>query len=168
MSTTSSFQKKQINNEIERAINSGFSIDTSNDQNFLTDSTYQWDDLNNLKDSLGNSVLEFMGQVNTIITNPEVIANLGERKNHFNQLINIFFSDISEFSHKVKHLREQHEHLTGRITDINQFNAYNRIAIQYQALYTELHALITPTLSDLVVTISEIIPMAQNNTQQEG
>lgn len=152
------FEKKKINKEIDKAINEGFSIDTSDDASFLKDKEYSWDDLNRLKTELGNSVLDFVGQVNTIITNRTVIYNLGDKKHHFEKLINIFFTDINNFSNKVKDLRVQHEHRTGHVNDINEFNLYNRLAIQYHALFTELSALITPTLSDILLTISETVP----------
>jgi len=164
MSNTN-FQKKQIAREVNKVIQSGFSIDTSDDEQALKDQPYFWDDLNTLKDELGNSIIEFIGQVNAIITNPEVIQNLGDRKEHFEKLVTTFFSDINEFSHRVKELRIQHEDRTGHVNDINEFNNYNRIAISYHSLYTELSALITPTLSDLVLTISEVVP---NQTVQDS
>ena len=86
MSTTN-FQKKQIAREVNKVIQNGFSIDTSDDQKALKDQPYFWDDLNTLKDELGSSIIEFIGQVNAIITNPEVIQNLGDRKEHFEKLL---------------------------------------------------------------------------------
>jgi len=91
MSNTN-FQKKQIAREVNKVIQSGFSIDTSDDEQALKDQPYFWDDLNTLKDELGNSIIEFIGQVNAIITNPEVIQNLGDRKEHFEKLVTTFFS----------------------------------------------------------------------------
>ena len=164
---STNFQKKQITQEIDKVISNGFSIDTTQDSSFLTDKPYSWDDLTQLKDELGNSILEFVAQVNTIITNPEVIRNLGKEKDHFQRLVSVFFSDINEFSHKVKEIRLQHEGRTGHINDINEFNLYNRIAITYHSLYSELSALITPTLSDLVLTISEVVPNAPLNSTSE-
>lgn len=155
---TSTFQKKQIAKEVDKAINKDFNIDTHLDEEFLADKNYSWDDLNNLKNDLGNSILEFVGQVNSIITNPQVISNLKDKSNHFQKLITMFFTDINEFSGKVKDLRVQHENFSGHINNLDDFNLYNRIAISYHSLYTELSALITPTLSEIVLTISEVVP----------
>lgn len=155
---TTEFQKKQISREVDKVINSGFSIDMSRDTELLDDKPYDWNDINILKDELGNSIIQFLGQVNSIITNPDVISNLKDKKEHFEKLINIFFTDINDFSHKVKELREQHEGMSGHVKDINEFNNYNRIAITYHSMYNELLSLITPTLSELVLVISEVVP----------
>lgn len=163
------FQQKQITTEINRAINQGFSIDTHEDAELLINQNYSWDDLNKFKEELGNSVLQFVYQVNEIITSPNVINNLGEHKEHFSKLVNVFFTDINEFSNRVMSLRVQHEHLTGPIKDLNEYNLYNRIAINYHSLYTELSALVTPTLSELVMTISDVanIPVEQQQTNNQ-
>lgn len=150
------FQQKQIATEINRAINQGFSIDTHRDAELLVNQNYNWDDLNKFKEELNNSVLQFVCQVNEIITSPDVINNLGEHKEHFGKLVNVFFTDVNEFSNRVKDLRVQHEHLTGPLKDLNEYNLYNRIAINYHSLYTELSALVTPTLSELIMTISDV------------
>lgn len=150
-------EKKQITKEINKALSSGFNINTETDEEFLRKSKYNWDDLNKLKDDLGFSIIDFIGQVNVAITNPDIINNLGNQKEHFNKVVNLFFSDINDFSHKVKTIRTEHEHLSGHINNINEFNNYNRIAIQYQALFSELATLITPTLSDLMLTINEVV-----------
>jgi len=150
-------ERKQITKEVNKAINSGFKINTDSDEDFLKNSNYNWDDLNKLKEELGNSIIEFVGQVNVIITNADIIKNLNDRKEHFEKLVVIFFNDINDFSNKVKNIRLEHEHLTGHINNINEFNNYNRLAIQYQALFTELSTLITPTLSELMFIISDVV-----------
>jgi hypothetical protein len=162
----SAFEKKKIVTEIDRAINETFSIDTGNDADFLSTEKYSWDDLEKLKTELGNSILEFIGQVNVVITNREIIAKLGEKRTHFEKLVTLFFSDVNEFSNKVKNLRLQHEGKTGHINDINEFDQYNRIAIGYHSLFTELSALVTPTLSDIILTVSEVIPNAVIQTEE--
>ena len=155
-------EKKKMVTEIDRALATGFQINTQGDEAFLSDKAYSWDDLIQLKEELGNSVVQFVGQVSVIIINPEVQAQLGNKRQHFERVVEVFFNDINCFSNKVKELRSQHEHMSGHINDINQFNQYNRIAITYHSMFTELQMLITPTLSDIMLTGSEIIP---TNTQ---
>jgi hypothetical protein len=165
---TNKLEQKLITKEINKALSSGFNINTESDEDFLSKSTYNWDDLNKLKEELGISILEFIGQVNCAITNPDIINNLGDQKDHFNKVVNLFFSDINTFSHKVKDIRVVHEHLSGHINNINDFNNYNRIAIQYQALFSELATLITPTLSDLMLTINDVVkPTGPETINQE-
>lgn len=156
------FKKNVISTEIDKVINNGFSIDVSGDEAALSNSNYNWDDLNKLKDDLGHSVLEFIGQVNAIITNPQITNSLGDKRPHFEQLVSLFFSDINTFSNKIKDLRVQHEHQYGKVNDINEFDHYNRLAFQYHGLYSELTTLITPTLSELVLTITEITDQANS------
>lgn len=156
------FTQKPLAKKIEKIVNNNLHIDTSQDEDILNLHQYSWDDLEKLKNDLGNSILQFIGQVNTIITNAEIINNLGNHKTNFNKLVSIFFSDINEFSNKVKNIRLQHEGKTGKIIDLNEFNIYNRLSIQYHSLFTELTTLIAPTLSDLMLTISEISQELRN------
>lgn len=152
---------KQITSAVNNALAAGFQINTSGDASFMQEQALNWNDLVILKDELGHSIIEFVGQVNALITNPAIINNLGDKKDHFERVVQVFFSDINDFSNKVKELRDQHEQFTGPITDLNQSNLYNRIAIQYNTLYQELQILVTPTLSDLVLTVHSItIPTA--------
>lgn len=153
---SANLEQKQITKEINKALNSGFKINTESDEDFLKNSNYSWDDLNNLKEDLGKNILEFVFRVNEIIQNKDIVNNLNDKKEHFDKLISLFFSDINNFSLSVKNLRKQHEHLSGHINNINDFNVYNRIAIQYQSLFSELATLITPTLSDLMLTITDV------------
>ena len=148
---------KQITSAVNSALAAGFQINTQNDAAHLKDKTYSWDDLKQLKEELGNSVIEFVGQVNAITTNPQIINNLGVKKAHFERVVQVFFSDIGEFSSKVKEIRMQHEDKSGLVGDINEFNLYNRLAITYHSLFTELQTLITPTLSDIVLTVSKLV-----------
>lgn len=150
-------EQKQISKEINKVLNTGFKINTDSDEEFLKTSNFNWDDLNKLKEDLGKNILEFIFQVNEIITNKDIINNLKDQKEHFEKVVSLFFSDINDFSAKVKTIREQHEHLSGHINNINDFNNYNRIAIQYQSMFSELATLITPTLSDLMITINDVV-----------
>lgn len=149
-------EKKKLSRELDRVFNNNLVVDDSSDEEFLKKNNYTWDELNTLKEDLAKSVFEFITQVTTIITNSQVMNNLGDKKDHFNKLVNLFFSDINTFSNKVAKLREEHEHLNGAITTLEDFDKYNRIAIHYQALFSELATLITPTLSEIVLTIAEI------------
>lgn len=150
------FKQKEITKSINKALEDGFEINTNEDENFLERESYSWDDLNQLKTELGERVMEFISQVNMITTNQLIANNLGEHKTHFQKVVLTFYSDINEFSKKIKILREEHEHLSGKVKNINEFNVYNRIAITYHSLFMEMTTLITPTLSDLVLTVSKI------------
>lgn len=140
---------------VSSAVNQ-ISRDASGDQGIMDQENFNWDDLNKLKEELGNSILDFCGQVNAMAKNPEVVNNLGSKRDHFFKLVQLFFQDVQNFSSKVADLRVQHEHLSGHVSDLDGYNAYNRIAITYHSLYTELSTLVSPTLSDLVLTVSEI------------
>lgn len=149
-------EQKQITKEINKALTSGFHINTDADEDFLKDSNFNWDDLVKLKEELGTSIIQFIGQVQSVITNVDIINNLGDQKAHFDKVVSLFFSDINEFSHRVKNIRTEHEHLSGHISNINDFNKYNRIAIEYQSMFSDLATLMTPTLSDIMLTVNEV------------
>ena len=161
-------KKNTLTSEINRIVSQGMTADTGNDAAALQDLTFSWDDLNTLKDDLGNTVLGFMGEVQKILTNTEVIAKLGGERAHFEKLVAVFFNDLTAFSGKIKDLRVQHEHRTGRITDLDGFNLYNRLSITYHSLYEELSMLMAPTLSDLVLTISKVTAAPNETTQPEA
>jgi len=148
-------QQKELTKAINKVIKDDFKVNTTDDEIILEDSKFSWDDLTQLKEELGNHILDFVSQVNSIVTNQSVINSLKDQLPYFNKLIMVFFSDINEFSGKVKTLREQHEGRTGPVINITDFDTYNRIAIMYQSYFTELTALVTPTLSDLVLVIAE-------------
>ena len=142
---------------ISSAIKDVFSINTQGDAAFLKHTNYQWEDLTTLMIDLGGSVLEFMGRVHSILANKDIMENLGDGKPRFDKLVALFHSDLDEFSKKVKTLREEHENRTGRIDNLTDYNTYNRISINYHALFNELTTLLTPTLSDLMLTVHEIV-----------
>lgn len=147
----------------------------SDDNLELTNSDYNWGELNQLKDELGASIIEFLNQVTSISMNPEVVAAIkasgnnesGNKFEYFNNLVSLFMKDIDSFSKKVKHIRQQHEHLSGKITDVTQFNLYNRLSIDYQVLYTELVSLVSPTLTEIVALVHEAQVHLQNSKAEQ-
>lgn len=165
MSDNVKLQPKPIAMSVKRAAHGDMEIDRSGDEQLLMDENYSWDDLNVLKEELGSSIMSFVLQVKSTLEQPEIINNLGSRSNEFNQTVNLFFSDVDEFSHKVKTNREMHEGRTGHVKDLTEFNLYNQVAMTYHSLFAELGSLITPTISKLMMIISEIVDL--NNTLTE-
>lgn len=151
---------KKLSVAVSRAGSTGFSVDTSHDNEFLEGQNYSWDDLRKLKDELGAGVLEFVGQVNQMLQNPDIVNNLGEQTKHFSDTVEIFFKDITGFSEKIRVVREQHEHLSGPVTDLNQLSLYNRLAMNYHSLCSELTILVGPTISELILTVSKAVDLA--------
>lgn len=137
------------------------------DLDFLKEKLYQWDDLNTLKDSLGSNIMDFISQVNSLIISPTVISNLKDRKPEFDKLVQVFYSDVSAFSKDVAIIRTKHENKTGAIQTGEDFDEYNRLAIEYHNLFTELSSLVTPTLSSLMVLLSELEQPAQDTEATE-
>jgi hypothetical protein len=169
---TEEHNEEPTNKEMTKIINDTFSkdfcIETDNDQDFLRNGNYSWDDLITLKQDIGNNILDFIGQVNSIIMNNSIVSNLGSHKSHFNKLVALFYSDINEFSKTVKELSSEHEGKSGSIVDINDYNNYNRLAIQYHAAFTELATLISPTLSEIVILVNDIsVEYEKNHKTQE-
>ena len=158
------FKQKPLTKELDSVFNKHIEINTETDKEFfLEKNNYKWEDLNILKEELGKNIIDFLSQVNSIITRQDIITNLGSRKEEFEKTVMTFFNDINEFSSKVKSLSEQHKNKSGNITNMDEFNIYNRLAIFYNVYTTELLELVTPTLSNLVLIVSEVISDIQNN-----
>lgn len=155
--------QKELTKAINTAINNNFVVNKNADESLLQESNFNWDDLTKLKEELGKHVIQFMAQVSELLTNPSVIRSLKDKTKQFDKLIAVFFSDINEFSGKIKTLRTEHESKNGPVIDIAEFDAYNRISIMYQSYFTELHSLVTPTLSELLFLVSECIPNDTSN-----
>lgn len=170
MAVTTNLKLKPLATKIHKVTHGEMEVDTTGDEDLLQEETYSWDELNALKDELGKGVVSFVFQVESVLKNPDVVNNLGTHASDFKQTVDLFFSDINNFSLEVKGNRLLHEHLTGKVTDLSQLNLYNRCAMTYHSMFAELSALVTPTLSKLMLIISEIIddnaPLAV--TEEEG
>ena len=155
---------------VQSTIKNDIAIDTSGDEDFMEGQTYSWDELNTLKSELASAVMDFTNSVVEIVRNPFVTSGcLGEDQSRFDSTVKTFFSDINHFSNQVKELRQEHEHLSGPITDITGFNVYNRVSITYHNLFTELNALAAPSLSNLIILLTEVEnKMAQAKKEKEA
>jgi len=161
--SNSTFKQKPLTKEIDSVFNNNIEINIESDEEFLRKNNYKWEDLNILKEELGKYIIDFVTQVNTIISRQDIVSNLGNKKEEFEKTILTFFEDINKFSIKIKSLADEHKNKNGNITDMNEFDIYNRLAIYYNVYTTELLELVTPTLSNLVLIVSEISHDIQNN-----
>lgn len=159
-------QKKQLSSAVKQ-VTDEMQVDTSGDLGLLEGENYSWDELNSLKDELGSGVLKFVGQVNSVVQNGEIVSRLGDQKQKFHDTVQIFFNDINEFSSKVKANRELHEHMSGKVNDLDEFDLYNRCAMTYHTLFEELSMLVTPTLSAIMIMITDIVDN-EAGTEVEG
>lgn len=146
---------------VARAGKTGFEVDTSHDQELLSAQSYNWDDLTRLKDELGHGVLEFTGQVTQLARNEDITKNLGPDTKHFADTVNLFFKEITEFSDRVRVNREQHEHKSGPLASMDEFNVYNRVAMTYHTLCNELTILITPIVTELMLITTKVVDRAR-------
>lgn len=142
-------------------------IDTTGDNDLFEQEDFIWDDLIKLKDDIASEVIKFSIHLHEAVSRPDVMSNLGDMKDEFEQTVMIYGKDIQNFSNKVKAVFSQHEHKTGKVTDMDDYNLYNRLSIEYQAMYCELIDLMNPTLSKLMILIAEIVPDAEPEEVQE-
>ncbi len=144
---------KDVKETIDAAVEEGFEHEESIEDVLCGD--YVWEDLKTLKDELASAVIGLTLEIGSIVSAPAIMNNLGEKKEHVSKMIQVFYKDVDRFSSKVAKVRVEHEDKVGKLTDIEEFNTYNRVAITYQNLYTELNGLLAPTMADIVLTISE-------------
>lgn len=143
-------------------------IDSDVNKNLIDTFTETWDDLTKMKDELAHSVIDFIQQVHSIIDNPTVQQVIGDRKSELDKLYNVFRSDIEEISSRIAGIRVKHESKSGRMTSLEEMTEYSRIFMEYQTIFTELQALLTPTLSSMVLLIDEVSPKQEQVVQQES
>jgi hypothetical protein len=151
------FKKKQLNAEVERLVNSGFKVNDEADNLEVAQAKLNWEDLDNIKNEIGKHTIEFIYNVNSIITNEAIVSNLKDKKADFDKLVNLFFTDIKKFSENIAKLRVQHEGKTGPITTMQDYNTYNNLAIQYHYLYSQISTLLAPTVAEIVFLVGDII-----------
>lgn len=150
-----------INRQIDKLVEQGMMIDRSGDADVLSNINQKWDDLNELRKQLADTVMTFTGQVYTLINNNNVLGVLGDQRAHFDKLVQTFFADVEAFSTRVKTLRLQHEERTGKIETIDDYGLFTNLSLQYQNANDELNVLLTPTLSELVLIVHEQVSAAQ-------
>lgn len=143
-------------------------IDSDVNKNLIDTFTETWDDLTKMKDELAHSVIDFIQQVHSIIDNPTVQQVIGDRKSELDKLYNVFRSDIEEISSRIAGICVKHESKSGRMTSLEEMTEYSRIFMEYQTIFTELQALLTPTLSSMVLLIDEVSPKQEQVVQQES
>lgn len=144
--TKANFKKNQLSETVSDILDG--------DINYTDDATlsnYNWDDLNKLREELGQSIMTFVSGVSDVITNKDIVDNLGPDVSSFNKAVNTFFSDVNDFSNKVGKLRVTHESRSGIISNPSEFDEYNRVAIQYHSLFNELSVLVTPSITEIML-----------------
>lgn len=139
------------------------SVNTDGDANLLSTLTETWDQLQEMKNQMASSVLEFVGHVEEITNSPQIMQNLGVHKGEFDKLLRVFYTDIDGFTRKMQEVRLQHDTRTGRIASMEELSLYNHLAMEYATLNQQLMTLIGPTIGSMMVLINETIPTIQSD-----
>ena len=141
-------------NTLTKAIEDSFYVDTTEDKNLLQEKAFNWDDLNKLKDEISQAVITFMLEVQKVLSREDIVKLLKEEDQvKLAKLVQLFYNDLNLFSEKIQETRMQHESKSGTITDMKDFDLYNRLAIQYHALFSELNSLVTPTIAEMITIL---------------
>jgi hypothetical protein len=138
-----------IAREINKLADNNFTV-TTDDSDVLSKMQVSWDDLLALKDELSSQVLNLVSNVMSIAENQQIVAAL-QNKDNFHKVVNVFFQDVNEYSAKVKTVRTQHEHKSGRIASIEENEEYNKLAVEYYRLSEELINVLAPTVTEIIV-----------------
>lgn len=161
--------KKKLAKAVKSVVdNEEVIVDIEDDETFLANNPVSWSDLDKLKDDLGNTIMNLVFEIKSTIENPQVVNNLGEKADEFKSLVTLFFSDVNDFSNQVKTARSEHEGRSGRITTLEDYNTYNRLAITYHNLYMELISLTSPTMSAIVLMIADITSEMDIKAKEEA
>lgn len=167
MRNQNKFKRTAINAAISTSFNQSLTVDNTGDEELLGGENYNWDNLQQLKNELGKCVYDLTMNIRMIIMQPAVYNNLGPNKEHFDRVVGIYMKDITDFSERVAKLRVEHETRVGPVTSLEDFNVYNRIALSYSAMYSELMTLLAPAISEIILLIpKEANESTINNTVQ--
>lgn len=146
--------------EISAAVSAAVSQDNNPDSKYFEvdkDPLY-WQTLTDLKNELGNAMITFCVQVQTIATNPEIRGKLGDRLPEFERLEEAFKTDIDRFGAQIQSLRELYEHKTGMVDNLDDYGLYQRVWIEFNNAMMELHALMGPIISSMFLIINQVMP----------
>lgn len=158
---------KTLTKEINKLVNNNFQV-TTNDDDIVGNITSTWDEINELKYTISEELLNLVHNVNAIITNDEIIKNISEKdKDKFTRLVNLFFTDVNDYSFKIKELRAQHEEKTGRIESIEEFEKYNRLAFNYYTISNEIISILSPIITEIIVISSANVQNKLNEVNEK-
>lgn len=152
-------EKTALSQAVDLAIDEVY-VDKSKDAEFLSNIGEGWDDLNTLKNDMAKSVLTFVMEIESILNHQEIIDMLGEQRSEFNNLVNVFWSDIDRFSKTMQELRSQHEHRSGKLATMEELNEFTRLSMSYQTLQVEMNSLLSPTMAGIVLILHEAAPQS--------
>lgn len=159
-------KQTSISRAVEAVVNDSIRVNTASHNEILNNLTETWEDLQNVKNTIASGVLDFVTQVESITQQQVIMANLGQHEAEFRRLENVFYTDLNGFTLKIQELRVEHEHRTGAITSLDDLNTYNRLAVEYSALNSQLLTLIGPTITSMIILVNEVVPTIQAQQQQ--
>ena len=136
----------------------GLTVDTSGDAQTLNSNKECWDDLSVLKNDLATTLLQFVVEIESAVTSPEILNALGADRHEFDKTVNVFYSDINRFTEQIQSLRSQHEHFSGGIDSMDDLNLFTRLSMSYQTLQIELHSLLGPTMANIILILHQALP----------
>lgn len=165
LQSAKSFVKKPTARAAQKAVGGDFTVDMDSDADLLDKNNEGWDDLNSLKENLANALVEFVIQVQSIVTSPEITSRLGDKRAEFDKLVTVFNVDVNSFASRIEELRAQHEDKTGSVTSIDDMNTFSNLGMKYQVLQVEINSLLAPTLAGLVMIVNDIISDDRSNQQ---
>lgn len=168
MSKVKNTAPRATKTKLSRAIDDLIYVDTTDDLSFLEKSDQDWDTLSQLKDELAEHTAIFVSQVGQVVCSPLVVHNLGKTLNKFKSTVDIFERDMTNFSEKIKQNRLRHEGKTGKIKSMEDYDLYNQISIEYHTLYQDLHILISPVVSEIMLMSLEARDNLAKLTKETG
>lgn len=130
-------------------------VDKTHDEDFFKDEKTSWDELTQLKDEIGRTIVEFTCNLGMIVNNQPVLNCLGDDRPGFEKAVAVLLNDIQSFSGKVKSVRLQHEGKSGIINTVDDYNTYINLSMQYNTLYTEIMLVISPSVTDIMMKLNE-------------
>lgn len=140
-----------LTREINKLADNNFTVNNT-EEDFSTREKIKvtWEDLQALKDELSSQVINLVYNVTSIVENKQILDSIASKEN-FSKLVKVFFEDVAEYSAKVKVIRSKHECKTGKVLTVEEFEEYNKLAVEYYGLSEELIHVLAPTVTEIII-----------------
>lgn len=142
-------------------------LDVSGDEKFLRRANIRWDEIEEIDRNLVIQSTRVAGELLPIIENPDVINNLGDRKELFMRAAVQFKNDFIKFTEGLEAIKDRWEGKQGQVLTMEDLNLYNIISTEYNELNSKFLSFSQLTAATITVEGMEAVNKAAKKQRDE-